>query len=191
MSTLTRFKLFRGVIEALLLTAFACCPGVFATSPEPLPNFHQVHPYLYRGGEPSPEGLAKLKQMGIKTIIDLRGHPGQTRAEAGQARDSGMEYINLPMDYHAPTEAQQQKLFKALSGAESSHKNGNPAPVFVHCAHGSDRTGCMIGLWRVRHDGWSYEDAYKEMRKYYFTPKFTLLSGAVKQAAGAKLKVSN
>jgi protein tyrosine/serine phosphatase len=56
-------------------------------------------------------------------------------------------------------------------------------PVFVHCAHGSDRTGCMVGIWRVSEDGYSYDQAYKEMRKYYFGPQFTNLSQAVKKRA--------
>lgn len=184
MNSLTIFKL-RQELVAPALALLACGSSAYGASPETLPNFHQVHPYLYRGGEPTPAGLEKLKQLGVKTIIDLRAHPGQTRAEAETARTLGMKYINLPMDYHAPTEAQQEKLLRTLSEAEANEKKGSPTPVLVHCAHGSDRTGCMIGLWRVKHDGWSYPDAYKEMRKYYFTPKFTLLSGAVKNAAAA------
>ena len=58
--------------------------------------------------------------------------------------------------------------------------------VLLHCAHGSDRTGCLVGIWRVTEDGWKYPEAYKEMRHYWFTPKFTKLSGAVKEYAGAK-----
>jgi DNA-binding ferritin-like protein (Dps family) len=44
----------------------------------------------------------------------------------------------------------------------------------------------MIGIWRVMRDGYDYDTAYKEMRKYWFTPKFTNLSGAVRTAAGQK-----
>jgi hypothetical protein len=33
---------------------------------EDLPNFHMVHPFLYRGGEPSKKGLQQLKEKGVK-----------------------------------------------------------------------------------------------------------------------------
>jgi tyrosine-protein phosphatase SIW14 len=147
---------------------------------EDLPNFHKVHSYLYRGGEPTAEGLKQLKNMGIKTIIDLRGSEAQVRAEADLAKSMGMESINLPMSAKPPTQQQINTMIKTISEAE---KNPAKGPVFVHCAHGSDRTGAMIGLWRVVHDKWDYDTAYKEMRKYWFTPKFTELSGTVKKFA--------
>jgi tyrosine-protein phosphatase SIW14 len=147
-----------------------------------LPNFHQVHNYLYRGGEPTAEGLKKLKDMGIKTIIDLRGSEAQVAAEADLAKAMGMRSINLPMSSKAPTKHQVDTFLKEVSKAE---KAGDKAPVFVHCAHGSDRTGCLIGLWRVTHDNYDYDQAYKEMRKYYFGPKFTNLSGTVEKYARA------
>jgi protein tyrosine/serine phosphatase len=38
-------------------------------------------------------------------------------------------------------------------------------PVFVHCQHGSDRTGTMCAVYRVAVQGWSKEDALREMRE--------------------------
>jgi protein tyrosine/serine phosphatase len=145
---------------------------------EDLPNFHKVNDYLYRGGEPSEKGLLKLKEMGIKTIIDLRGHPGNVKKEQAFAQRLGLKCINLPMSSKAPTQEQVATFLKEVAMAKDSKE-----PLFVHCAHGSDRTGCMVGIWRVVEQDWTYDKAYKEMRKYYFTPKFTELSGAVKQRA--------
>jgi protein tyrosine phosphatase len=36
-------------------------------------------------------------------------------------------------------------------------------PVLVHCQHGSDRTGTMIAVYRVIIDGWSKDNAVREM----------------------------
>lgn len=145
-----------------------------------LPNFHQVHPFLYRGGEPTAEGLKQLAKMGVKTIIDLR-NPGEKKIpEQDLALKLSLNYISIPMGPQAPTETQVKTFVTAVEAAKNNPKQGS---VFLHCAHGSDRTGCLIGIWRVTHDNYSYEEAYKEMRQYYFGPKYTLLAGAVEQAS--------
>jgi hypothetical protein len=40
-----------------------------------------------------------------------------------------------------------------------------------------------VGIWRVTEDGYSYPQAYTEMRKYWFGPQFKELSGAVQKRA--------
>lgn len=147
---------------------------------EDLPNFHEVHPFLYRGGEPTEAGLKKLKEMGVKTLIDLRAPSERKIDEPKIASELGLNYINMTMTSKAPTKKQVDTFLKTVKEAQESPEKG---PVLVHCAHGSDRTGCMVGIWRVTQEDWGYDDTYKEMRKYWFTPKFTNLSGAVKERA--------
>lgn len=147
---------------------------------EDLPNFHQVHPFLYRSGEPTEAGLRKLKEMGVKTVIDLRAPSEFPIDEPKIAKELGLKYVNLVMTSKAPTQKQIDTMMKEIKKAQDKPDDGS---VLVHCAHGSDRTGCMIGIWRVTQEGWSYDDTYKEMRKYWFTPKFTNLSNAVKERA--------
>lgn len=160
-----------------------------------LPNFHVVHEYLLRGGEPSESGLKQLQSLGVKTIIDLRAPSEERFNEKKTAGQLGMRYLNLPMTSAAPTTKQVEVFDKAVSQAQSqTAKTGEqsqddsasghyPGAVFVHCAHGSDRTGCMVGIWRVTHDQWSYQKAYEEMRKYYFGPKYKDLADAVRTRA--------
>ncbi|MCW5822808.1 MAG: tyrosine-protein phosphatase [Cyanobacteria bacterium TGS_CYA1] len=150
---------------------------------EDLPNFHEVHPYLYRSGEPTKQGLLKLKEMGFKTLIDLRAPSEQKFDEKAEAAKLDLKYIRMVMTSAPPTKEQVKTLLDEINKAKSDPANEK---VLVHCAHGSDRTGCMIGIWRVSQEDWSYEDAYKEMRKYWFTPKFVKLSGAVKEHAKAQ-----
>jgi hypothetical protein len=38
----------------------------------------------------------------------------------------------------------------------------------VHCTHGQDRTGYVIGRHRVEHDGWTKDAAYQEMVAHHF-----------------------
>jgi len=166
-----------------------------AETKEDLPNFHTVHSYLFRGGEPSQSGVKKLQSLGVKTIVDLRAPSEQTFNEKKEAEQLGLHYLNLPMSSAAPTtkqvtefnktvsQAEELNLKASQSGANDSAAAPYPDAVYVHCAHGSDRTGCMIGIWRVTHDQWSYQKAYHEMRKYYFGPKYKDLANAVRTRA--------
>ena len=163
-------------------TAIAAKTAVSKT-PEDLPNLHEVHPFLYRSGEPSEAGLKKLKEMGIKTLIDLRAPSEQHHFdEQKAANDLGLKYIRLAMSSAPPTDDQIDTLLSTIKDAQKDPGKGK---VLVHCAHGSDRTGCMIGIWRVTQENWSYDQAYKEMRKYWFTPKFVRLADAVRERAKA------
>ncbi len=148
-----------------------------------LPNFHQVHPYLYRSGEPTEAGFSSLPKYGIKTVIDLRATAERTKNEAAWAQKLGIKYINLPMSAEPPTKKQVETFLTAVTEAKNDKARG---AVLLHCAHGSDRTGCLVGILRVTQDGWKYPETYKEMRHYWFTPKFTKLSGAVKQYSEMK-----
>ena len=41
----------------------------------------------------------------------------------------------------------------------------NPAngPFLIHCQHGADRTGTMVAIYRIAVQGWTKQDAIKEM----------------------------
>ncbi len=183
------------VLIALTMTGAAQAGNVPTELPGLL-NFHEVHPFLYRGGGPSEKALHDLKDKGVKTIIDLRSpsegkaklqrtkedDPVQPQEEKTIAEQLGMKYVHMTMDSHAPTKTQVNTFVTAVEKAEK----GDGGPVYLHCAHGSDRTGCLVGIWRVTHDNFDYDKAYQEMRKYFFNTKFTKLSGAVKQYADDK-----
>src|SRR4051812_42481116 len=59
-------------------------------------NFGQRDAGFYRGAEPKGlEDIQALKQLGIKTVIDLQEKP--ERAERGEVESLGMRYVNIPM----------------------------------------------------------------------------------------------
>src|SRR5258706_9038328 len=48
-----------------------------------LTNFYQVSTNLYRGAQPTAEGMRQLKAMGIKTVINLRAFHSDKDEVAG------------------------------------------------------------------------------------------------------------
>jgi len=125
-----------------------------------LPNFNRVNDTLYRGGQPTPRGLKSLKQLGIKTIINLRDDDDRARAEQNDAVAEGFRYFNLPLDrYGRPSDKQVAAILSIINAADNQ-------PVFVHCHRGADRTGTIIAIYRIDHDGWSSEKAKEEAKSF-------------------------
>jgi protein tyrosine/serine phosphatase len=144
-----------------------------------LPNFHLVAPGVYRGAAPTPAGLRRLRAMGVRTVIDLRIAPKTVRKEKATAESLGLKFINLPMSEEPPTQSQVDTLLSTLRAAKRE-------PVYVHCQHGADRTGCMLVIYRETEQGWNYDRTYKEMRRYGFKPYYVKLAHAVQQRAPHK-----
>jgi protein tyrosine/serine phosphatase len=122
--------------------------------------------------------------MGVHTVIDLRISPHQVRQEKSTAEKMGFTWINLPMGAEPPTRRQVTRFLATLQRAPAE-------PVFVHCQHGSDRTGCMIGIWRIRQQGWTFAEACKEMRHYGFNPHWKKLTEAVQKAGRQSERVTS
>ncbi len=145
-------------------------------TPKDVPNFHIVTPFLLRGGAPTLKGLEELKKAGVKTVVDLRIAPMHVAAERKEVEKLGMKSINYPMSGDPPT-LKEQKEWIALVQSPNAYR------IYVHCQHGADRTGCLVGIYREKFQGWSYPKAYAEMRKYGFNPHWTGLSSTVKKYA--------
>jgi len=156
-----------GFTLALLLTASAVLSQTSlerAVTYQELPNFHQVNEHLYRGAQPKEEGLKRLAQLGIKTIVNLREDDGLADKEEAKARAAGLRYFSLPMKKAtAPSDEQVAKTLAILENSENQ-------PVFVHCHHGADRTGLIIAIYRITHDGWTSERAKAEANQYGMHP---------------------
>jgi protein tyrosine phosphatase (PTP) superfamily phosphohydrolase (DUF442 family) len=132
---------------------------------ESLPNFHVVEPYLWRGAAPNVEGVDELKRLGVKTIVDLRRSTQGTSWEGAYAITHGLNYINVPMGNSIPTLTKQRKVLAVIDQAAADPSKG---PVFLHCSHGSDRTGFMVACWRVQHDKRNILEAFSEMMQHGF-----------------------
>ena len=116
-----------------------------------LPNLHRVSPALYRGAQPAGAGWAGLERLGIRTVLSLRGLHADV-IPAGVALDAR----RIPCDTW-DLETEDALRFLALVTDPGAQ------PVFVHCQHGADRTGTMIAIHRIVVEGWSKDEALREM----------------------------
>ncbi|HEX8187483.1 MAG TPA: protein tyrosine phosphatase family protein [Pyrinomonadaceae bacterium] len=147
----------RGLAVAAALLFVAAAVAAPQEAP-PIRNFLRVNKEFCAGGQPRNEHLAKLKEEGVRAIINLRP-PGEHRAaeERAEAERLGLRYFNIPVVFAEPKEEQ---------AAEFLELTDDPAnrPAFIHCA-GAVRVGAFWMIRRVLRDGWTIEDAEREAEK--------------------------
>ncbi|MHC4460117.1 MAG: fused DSP-PTPase phosphatase/NAD kinase-like protein [Planctomycetota bacterium] len=119
-----------------------------------VPNLHKVSDELYRGAQPSGEGMRRLKNLGIKTVVNLRSF----HSDRGEIGDTGLAYEHIYMKTWHPEDKEAVRFLQIVSDTDRT-------PVFVHCKRGADRTGTMCAIYRVAIQGWSKSEAIEEMTK--------------------------
>lgn len=138
--------------SALLCAANPPDEWATAVQAEGLPNLHKVSDALYRSAQPSAIGMRNAKEMGIKTVVSLRAFHSD-RDEIGK---TVLAYEHLSFKTWHPEEEDVVKFLKIVTDVKQT-------PVLVHCQHGADRTGTMCAIYRIVVQGWTKEDAVREM----------------------------
>lgn len=150
-----------------------------------IPNLHQISPTLYRGAQPTVEGISELHKMGIKTIINLRGHHSDDDEVEQAGLKGAFRLVAIPADAWAVSESEVVQFLRVVQDT-SSH------PIFFHCKHGADRTGAMAAAYRIVNDGWTKKEALNEMKHggYGFHTMWTHLPQLVEKLNVPKLKAA-
>jgi protein tyrosine phosphatase (PTP) superfamily phosphohydrolase (DUF442 family) len=153
-ATFAQLSRAAGYIAALLLFAstFAGCRSAISHGDAQLPNFDMVNQTLYRGGQPTQEGFARLHDMGVKTVVNVR----QGDTDEGLIDGMSFRYDLRGMSALAPSDEDVIWFLKIATNPAS-------APVFLHCHYGADRTGYLIAMYRIVVEGWDKERAIVEM----------------------------
>lgn len=122
-------------------------------------NAAEVTPHLYRGAQPTAQGFETLRNMGINIVVDLRGSREDERERVNKL---GMQYVSIPWHCPFPHDDVFARFLTLL--------RQNPTQkVFVHCRLGDDRAGMMIAAYRMAEQGWTAQEAMKEMAAYGFS----------------------
>jgi protein tyrosine/serine phosphatase len=126
-----------------------------------LPNGGKINDALFRGAQPRADGLKELKNLGVTTIVDLRGEdPDKISWERKEAESLGVRFVSIPVSGWAPPSNDQVAQFLKIFRDNPKEK------VFVHCRFGDDRTGVFVATYRMAYDGWPAQQAMNEM--YFF-----------------------
>lgn len=119
-----------------------------------VPNLHRFSEDFFRSGQPTAEGFRALERLGIKTILNLRSMHSDKTLVAG----TSLRLIEIPMRAYAISD-------EAVAQALQVLRNRQNYPLLIHCYHGSDRTGLVCALYRMSVQGWSKEEAVRELKE--------------------------
>lgn len=106
------------------------------------PNRHKISEKAWRSAQPLPFHLKKAKQLGIRTVINLRGnaHPSTYRIEQQNCRLLDINFIDFRLRSRAPPSREElQGLRKLFDNVEY--------PILLHCKSGADRAGLVSALY--------------------------------------------
>ncbi|WP_306424935.1 protein-tyrosine phosphatase family protein [Neisseria wadsworthii] len=117
----------------------------------------KVDARLYRSEQLVRDDIAQIERLGIQSIVNLRFFDRNDDRQLLGGR--GFNLINSPLlTWHI----KPKNIAEMLYLIEASQQSG---PVSVHCYHGADRTGLIVGMYRIIYQGWPVEAAKQEMQQ--------------------------
>jgi murein DD-endopeptidase MepM/ murein hydrolase activator NlpD len=132
-------------------------------------KFRQVDPGVFAGSAPKSEQAIKwMADNGFRTILDLRfpfwpESAGIDQEKSWTENYPILQYLPYPIEPFVPCPKET-----SLDALIVMIKNPLNQPIYVHCNLGKHRTGMVIGAYRVTVDGWTVEDAIREMEEQGF-----------------------
>ena len=113
----------------------------------------------------------------MKVIVDLEiadyieATPGVIAQELRDAKAAGIPVVRFPMSAFEP--ALSQRFDDQMTAAIAQLAKASPSNLtYVHCRHGRDRTGLVVGLHRVENEKMAPKAAYTEMKDLGFRTFF-------------------
>ena len=120
-------------------------------------NFGYIGKTVACAGATAPEALAKIKEAGYASVINLRvaTEPGANiEASAAAAKAAGLTFIHLPFNAASPDPKVVDDFLKAVTDRLNQ-------PAFIHCAS-ANRAAALWMVKRLVVDKWDADKAAAE-----------------------------
>lgn len=148
------------VAPASPVSLFDTCAGALYRLPKWLggQHFSVVEPgVLSRSAMPTPGMIDWLQRaLRVRAIVSFREEE-EANWEEPYAQDRGLRFFVFDMGSKRPPYEWQVERWRDLLADPANH------PIHCHCLGGADRTGVMVALYRIEHQGWDVERALREL----------------------------
>lgn len=118
-------------------------------------NLHRVTDGVWRAAQPAPHHLRRARDLGVRTILNLRGRRdtcGAYQLEREACARLGLTLVDFPIRSRSPLD--RGTLLAAVEMIDSID-----TPMLLHCKSGADRAGFMSTLYLFLHEGVALKDA--------------------------------
>lgn len=160
-----RMSIVFGVLASALMNSQpASAQKVTKPSVPGVTNFARLETTVACAGATSPEAVPAIKQMGYKSIINMRlaSEPGaNVDGEAAAAKAAGINFLHIPFNGATPDPAVADTFLKEVTKPENE-------PAFIHCASGN-RVSAMWMIKRMVVDHWDADRAGAEAEELGLT----------------------
>ncbi len=116
-------------------------------------NLYKLNDSIYRSEQPDSLDIKLLKELGIRSILNLRRFHSDTTFMG--SRDD-FYFYHVKMYAFSFSNKQIAEAMSVLIEA--------PKPILIHCKHGSDRTGVVVAMYRILFEQWTKKEAIKELK---------------------------
>ncbi|MCF7517797.1 protein tyrosine phosphatase family protein [Pseudoalteromonas sp. L21] len=105
-------------------------------------NLKAQSEYVLTSGQPNQTDFAKLKELGVKNIINLRGDNETNWSEQDLVTELGMNY------YHIPVQSKADITIENATKLQSLLNEHQQQTTLLHCAS-SNRVGALVALYNA------------------------------------------
>ncbi|MGR3503529.1 fused DSP-PTPase phosphatase/NAD kinase-like protein [Pseudaestuariivita sp.] len=131
-------------------------------------NFDEIAPGVYRSNQPTHARFETYAEMGVKTVINLRGEDKYSYYlfEKESCEALGLTLVDAKLwARDAPPRWRLIAVIDALRAAEK--------PLLFHCKSGADRAGMVAAMYLMIFEGKPVEEAAKMLSLRYIHLDFT------------------
>ena len=132
-----------------------------AESVEDIINFRQYSPGFASSGQPTAEQLQAIASAGFERVVYVAysDHDNSLANEDRLAKNLGLEYVHIPVEWDAPTASDFALVAAALQGASNR-------PTLLHCQV-NYRASAFSFLYRVLYEGVDMREAKADMNSVW------------------------
>jgi protein tyrosine phosphatase (PTP) superfamily phosphohydrolase (DUF442 family) len=146
-----------------LALVFAVCVGAaypgagLAATADDITNYRRYSALLSSSGQPTRAQLSQLGGAGFERVVFLAfsDHATAVAQEDRLVRDAGLDYIQIPVSWSAPSRADFETFAAVLASAPAK-------ATLVHCEL-NFRASSFVFLYRVIHEGVPLDEALDDL----------------------------
>lgn len=126
--------------------------NAWATPVDKAINLYQMTASLYRSALPDKDSVPLLQRLKVQTVVSFIKED-----DSVWLGHTPMFLVSIPLHADRVDDADVLRVLRILQTTQLK------GPVLMHCKHGRNRTGLMAAMYRTVLQGWSKEEALKEM----------------------------